>query len=256
MTFSIAISGKGGTGKTTIAALLTKVLGEKVKGPLLLVDADPNSNLNEALGVEVERTVGDVREKFIKEKDTLPPEQVKEEYLKYLIQTSILELEDFDLIVMGRPEGPGCYCYINNVLRKILDSIPQYYPLVLMDTEAGLEHFSRRTTHDVDVLLVTTDLTVSGAVTAKRIKKLCSQLHINIGKIFLIVNRVPSSMGDKVDEVVRASEVECVGIIPEDPFIQQFNAEGKPLLDLPQNSPSLKAIEDLVDKLLLPMLKA
>ncbi|MCP8322216.1 MAG: AAA family ATPase, partial [archaeon] len=120
MTFSIAVSGKGGAGKTTITALLIKILSKKVKGPMLVIDADPNSNLNEALGIKIENTIGDIRERFLKNKDDLSPEQSKEEYLNYLIQSSIAENDDFDLIVMGRPEGPGCYCFINNVLRKIL----------------------------------------------------------------------------------------------------------------------------------------
>ncbi|MGQ9470004.1 MAG: ATP-binding protein [Nitrososphaerales archaeon] len=254
MTFSIAVSGKGGTGKTTITALLLKTLSKKVDGPMLVIDADPNSNLNEGLGVKIENTIGDLRERFLKNKDDLPPEYPKEEYLNYLIQSSIIESDDYDLVVMGRPEGPGCYCPINYALRKILDSISQHYPLVLIDTEAGLEHFSRRTTRDVDLLLVTTDPTITGAKTAKRIKELCKELHIKIGRILLIVNRVNPSMREKIDEVIKTSELDCVGIIPEDPLIQQFNIEGKPLLDLPSSSIALKAVNEVVDKTLLQLI--
>ncbi|MCP8317018.1 MAG: AAA family ATPase [archaeon] len=254
LTFSIAVSGKGGTGKTTITALLIKILSKKVE-PMLVIDADPNSNLNEALGIKIENTIGDVRESFLKNKDNLSPEHPKEEYLNYLIQSSIIESDDYDLIVMGRPEGPGCYCFINNVLRKILDSVSQNYPLVLMDTEAGLEHFSRRTTRDIDLLLVATDPTINGARTAKRIKELCKELNINIGKILLIVNRVTPSMEGRIEEVIKTSEIDCVGIIPEDPLIQQFNIEGKPLLDLPSSSIALKAINELVNGLLLQLIK-
>ena len=255
MTFSIAVSGKGGAGKTTITALLIKILSKKVKGPMLVIDADPNSNLNEALGIKIENTIGDVRERFLKNKDNLPPEQSKEEYLNYLIQSSITENDDFDIIVMGRPEGPGCYCFINNVLRKVLDSVSQHYPLVLMDTEAGLEHFSRRTTRDIDLLLVATDPTISGARTAKRIKELCKELQINIGRILLIVNRVTPSMKERIDEVIKTSEIDFVGIIPEDPLIQQFSIEGKPLLNLPSSSIALKAVNEVVNGLILQLIK-
>jgi len=255
LTFSIAVSGKGGTGKTTITALLIKILSKKVKGPMLVIDADPNSNLNEALGIEIENTIGDIRERFLKNKDNLSPEHSKEEYLNYLIQSSIIESDDFDLIVMGRPEGPGCYCFINNVLRKVLDSVSQNYPLVLMDTEAGLEHFSRRTTRDIDLLLVATDPTINGARTAKRIKELCKELQINIGRILLIVNRVTPSMEGRIDEVIKTSGIDFVGIIPEDPLIQQFSIEGKPLLNLPSSSIALKAVNEVVNGLILQLIK-
>lgn len=251
MTFSIAISGKGGTGKTTITALLVKNFIKKLNGPILVIDADPNSNLNEALGIEINNTIGDLREKFLKNKDSLPPEQSKEDYLNYLIQSSIVETNDFDFIAMGRPEGPGCYCFINNILRKILDTISRHYPLVLIDTEAGLEHFSRRTTRDLDLLLVVTDPTISGARTAKRIKDLCKELHINIEKTLLIVNRISSYMKDRMDELIKISEIDYAGMIPEDPLIQQFNIEGKPLFDLPSSSIALKAVSDIVNELVL-----
>lgn len=251
MTFSIALSGKGGTGKTTITALLIKILSKKVEGPMLVIDADPNSTLNEALGIKAENTIGDLRERFLKNRDSLPPEYPKEDYLNYLIQSSVMENNDYDLIIMGRPEGPGCYCFVNNVLRKVLDSVSQKYPLVLMDTEAGLEHFSRRTTRDIDLLLVATDPTISGAKTAKRIKELCKELHINIGRILLVVNRATPSVEDKIKEVIKESELDCAGIIPEDPLIQQFNAEGKSLLDLPSSSTALKAVNEIVNELIL-----
>ncbi|MEM2955600.1 MAG: AAA family ATPase [Nitrososphaerales archaeon] len=254
LTFSIAVSGKGGTGKTTITALLVKTLIKKVNGPMLVIDADPNSNLNEALGIKINNTIGDLRESFLKNKDNLPPEQSKEDYLNYLIQSSIIETDDYDFIAMGRPEGPGCYCFINNILRKILDTISQHYPLVLIDTEAGLEHFSRRTTRDLDLLLVATDPTISGARTAKRIKELCKELHINIEKTLLIVNRVTPSMKERIDEVIKTSGIDYASMIPEDPLIQQFNAEGKPLFDLPSSSIALKAIGNLVNGLIVQLI--
>ncbi|NWG08872.1 MAG: AAA family ATPase [Nitrososphaerales archaeon] len=256
MTFTIAVSGKGGTGKTAITALLVKALGKRVDGPMLVVDADPNSNLNEALGIDAKRTIGDIRERFLKNKESLPPEQPKDEYLNYLIQSSIIEGEDFDMMIMGRPEGPGCYCYLNNILRKIIDSTSQHYPLVLIDTEAGLEHFSRRTTKDLDLLLVVTDPTVRGAMTAKRIKELCKELHIKVGRIFLIINRMSPQLEGRIDGIAKTSGIELGGIVPEDSLIQQFDIKGDSLLNLPENSPALKAIDDLVERVLLRLIAA
>ena len=181
MTFTIAVSGKGGTGKTTVSALLVRALVEKEKKPILAVDADPNSNLNECLGVSLKRSVGDIRETLLEKQQSLPPDQSKESYLDYMIQSSLTESDAFDLLAMGRPEGPGCYCYVNNVLRKIVDSIASGYPYVVMDTEAGLEHLSRRTTRDLDVLIITTDPTTRGAATAKRIAELVKELDTKVG---------------------------------------------------------------------------
>ncbi|MGQ9718453.1 MAG: ATP-binding protein [Nitrososphaerales archaeon] len=250
------MSGKGGTGKTAITALLVKALGKRVDGPMLVVDADPNSNLNEALGIDAKRTIGDIRERFIKNKESLPPEQPKDEYLNYLIQSSIIEGDDFDMMVMGRPEGPGCYCYLNNILRKIIDSTSQHYPVVLIDTEAGLEHFSRRTTKDLDLLLVVTDPTARGAMTAKRIKELCKELNIKVGRILLIINRMSPQLEDRIGGIVKTSGIELGGIVPEDPSIQQFDIKGDPLLNLPEDSPALKAIDDLVEKVLIRLITA
>jgi len=249
LTFSIAVSGKGGTGKTTIAALLIQTIWKKTGGPVLAIDADPNSNLNELLGVEAQKTVGDIREQLLKEKDKLPLEQTKEDYLNYMIQSSLVESQGFDLLVMGRPEGPGCYCYLNTLLRKIVDSLSKNYPYCVMDAEAGLEHFSRRTTRDVDVLLITTDPSSRGIMTAKRIVQLVEGLNTNFGKIYVIANRVTPEVAENIRSQIAYFGLECLGTVPEDPLIQRFDLDAKPLIGLPESSLARRSVEAMAERL-------
>ena len=249
MTFSIAISGKGGTGKTTIAALLIQTIWKRTGGPVLAVDADPNSNLNELLGVETTKTVGEIREQLLKEKDKLPIEQTKEDYLNYMIQSSLVESEGFDLLVMGRPEGPGCYCYLNTLLRKIVDSLSKNYPYCVIDAEAGLEHFSRRTTRDIDVLLITTDPSSRGIATAKRIFDLVRDLNTKFGRIYVVANRVTPNVAENVKNQIASLDLECLGTVPEDPLIQQFDLDAKPLAELPESSPAHRSVEAIAERL-------
>lgn len=252
MTYTIAVSGKGGTGKTTVASLLVRILWEKAGKPVLAVDADPNANLNQALGVPVKAAVGDIRERLLDEKDTLSPAQTKEDYLNYMIQSSLSEYEGFDLLVMGRPEGPGCYCYVNNLLRKIIDSITSSYALVVMDTEAGLEHFSRRTTRDIDALLITTDPTSRGIATAKRISELTKEINTKVGRQYVIANRVPDATRDRVVQDIAAAGLDCIGVVPEDPLVQEFDINGKPIVKLPENSAAYKATLEIAGRLQIP----
>jgi len=249
LTFSIAVSGKGGTGKTTIAALLIRTIYKKTGEPVLAIDADPNLNLNELLGVEAKKTVGDIREQLLKEKDKLSLEQTKEDYLNYMIQTSLVESEGFDLLVMGRPEGPGCYCYVNTLLRKIVDSLSKNYPYCVMDAEAGLEHFSRRTTRDVDVLLITTDPSSRGIMTAKRIVDLVKELNTRFGKIYVVANRVTPDVAETVKNQIASLGLECLGTVPEDPLIQQFDLDAKPVTELPESSLARQSVEAIAERL-------
>jgi len=251
LTFSIAISGKGGTGKTTIAALLIRAIWKKTGEPVLAIDADPNSNLNELLGVEAKKTVGDIREQLLREKDKLPLEQTKEDYLNYMIQSSLVESEGFDLLAMGRPEGPGCYCYVNTLLRKIVDSLSKNYPYCVMDAEAGLEHFSRRTTRDVDVLLITTDPSSRGIMTAKRIVELVKELNTKFGKIYVVANRVTPEVDENIRNQITSLGLECLGTVSEDPLIQQFDLNAKPLTELPESSPARQSIGAIAERLLI-----
>lgn len=252
MTFSVAVTGKGGTGKTTISALLVRALVERGKKPVLAVDADPNSNLNESLGVSLKGSVGEIRENLLERQRSLPPDQSKESYLDYMIQSSLTESDAFDLLAMGRPEGPGCYCYVNNVLRKIVDSITSSYPYVIMDTEAGLEHFSRRTTRDIDVLTITTDPTARGVTTAKRIVELVKELDTKVGRIYAIANRVPDSLDERIRGDLQNAGLECLATVPEDELVREFEVEGRPIYHLPSTSEALRSVDEMVDKLQIP----
>ena len=252
MTFSVAVSGKGGTGKTTVSTLLIRALVENGKKPVLAVDADPNSNLNESLGLSIRRTVGDIRENLLERQSSLPPEESKEDYLNYMVQSSLTESDEFDLLAMGRPEGPGCYCYVNNVLRKIIDSIASNYPYVVMDTEAGLEHLSRRTTRDLDVLMITTDPTTRGIATAKRIAELVKELDTKVGHIYTIANRVPELLNERVRRDLQNVGLECLAIVPEDELVQEFEVEGKPIYTLPRLSKAFRSVVEMVDRLQVP----
>jgi CO dehydrogenase maturation factor len=220
----------------------------------LAVDADPNSNLNEALGVKADISVGKAREILIENKDKLGPNQTKEEYFKYLFHNAIEEYDGFDLLVMGQAEGSGCYCFINNLLRKIMDDLADRYPLMIVDTEAGLEHFSRRTTRDIDILLVVTDPTAKGVLTARRISELIKSLNTNIGKVYLVLNRVPLEFMDRVQDLENRSGLKCLAVIPRDPLIEEFDLSGRSLTELPETSKALNGVKELLKKIKIPTL--
>lgn len=251
MTFTVAISGKGGAGKTMLAALLVIYLLRKIDGELkiLVVDADPNQNLDRVLGAKVDKTVGDLREELLNIKDEIPSGISKKQYFEYMIRNIVYEGEYFDLLAMGRPEGPGCYCYVNHLLRMILDKISEEYDVVIIDTEAGLEHLSRRTTRDVDVLIIITDPTFRGIITAERIRSLVQELETKVHKIYAVGNRVTSHISKKIEEELIKRGFEVLGLIPEDPYIQELDLEGKPFTEIPDNSPAYKAVESIADKL-------
>ena len=200
MTITIALAGKGGVGKTTIAGLVIKYLVRTQPGAVLAIDADPSSNLNMVLGMELEWTVGDIREDILEQvksslvasgaaMGTLPGGITKQDYLDYQIRSSLTEGDRFDLIAMGRSEGPGCYCAVNHTLRNVIDSISSNYRYVVIDNEAGMEHLSRRTTRDVQHLLIISDPTQRGIVAAKRIADFRKDFDINIENAYLIINR-------------------------------------------------------------------
>lgn len=248
----ISASGKGGTGKTTIIALLLKcILDSNSNKDILVVDADPATNLPDVLGVSINKTVGEVANELKKriEKGTIPLGVSKRDLLEGWVYSTIVELDDFDMLVMGRTEGEGCYCYVNNVLTKILDTIISNYDLVLMDMEAGLEHLSRRTDKDVDKMIIVTDMSLMGFKTAKRIKELIKEVHIKIKSVYLVGNRFPPKFRSKLEEWASKIGVEFGALIPYDPLVEEFNILGKSLLELPSDSPALKAAYGLAEKL-------
>jgi len=246
----IAVSGKGGTGKTLVSSLLIKSLIDKDLD-ILAIDADPDSNLPEALGIEVDRTVGDIREELKKDtaEGNIPPEVNKWDILDYKIMESIIETPEFDLLVMGRPEGSGCYCAVNNILRKIIERLSSNYDIIVIDTEAGLEHLSRRTTQNVDLMLVVTDPSKRGILTAQRIEELSEDLEITFKKQYLILNRVKTGNEDELLEEVNKIGLKIVGIIHEDELIESYDREGTPLINLPDDSQAFTSILKITEVL-------
>jgi CO dehydrogenase maturation factor len=241
---SIAVAGKGGTGKTTLTGLMLRYLAEKGLKPILAVDADANANLSEVLGVEVPGTIGDLREGM---KTDVPTGMTKEAYMEYNIQKLLVETGTYDLLVMGLPEGAGCYCYANALCKKFIDFLINEYDYVVMDNEAGLEHLSRLLTKDIDVLMVVSDPSLRGIRTAGRIKELIEKLRLNIKKLALVVNRAPDGrISDEARHLIDELGLELAGIIPEDPVIAQFDREGKPTVEIPGDSVSYKGLSEIM----------
>ena len=255
MTKTIAIAGKGGTGKTTVAALLIKFLLQK--GLVLAVDADPSTNLSQALGLPLDdtKTVGRIREKMAEDvsKDRLSPDIAKPEYLFSKIVESLIESKGFDLLSMGRPEGPGCYCASNEFLRASLDKLVKDYKYnyIVMDCEAGMEHISRQTTRDVDVLLIMSDPTIKGVTTAARMKKLIEEMRSNVGKVGIVINRVRGELSPEIKKAIDESGLQIIAVIPEDPDMAGLEMKGRPVAELPERSPLQLKVKEIVEDLRL-----
>ena len=243
---TIAVSGKGGVGKTTFAALLIKALSEK--SVVLAVDADPNSTLDAMLGIEVDQTIGDLREDMTRNVGDLPLGMSKPEYMDYHLRMAMVEGEKIDLIAMGRQEGPGCYCYINNILRTYLDTLSGNYDYVVMDNEAGMEHLSRRTTRDVDMMFILSDPTRYGVVTAGRIGDLSGNPDLKVKERCLVINRV-TDIPEALNPVVEKQGFDCIEMIPEDEHIMEFSVTGSPLIGLPADSPAYRRAKEILAKL-------
>jgi len=247
MTSTIAVAGKGGTGKTTVSGLIIKYLLEKKMTPILAVDADANSNLNEVLGVEVENSIGGVREDITKNVGSIPPGMPKDAYLELKVQEILVEANGFDLLVMGRPEGPGCYCYVNNILRKYMDILAKNYRYVVMDNEAGMEHLSRRTTYEVDHLLLVSDTSPRAIRAAAKIKDLAGELELKVKKTYLIINRVPDiELNPILKREIERLNLELLGIVPLDERILEIDLEKEPIFELPDDSGAFRAISNLI----------
>jgi CO dehydrogenase maturation factor len=254
MGFTIAVAGKGGTGKTSLCGLTIRYLKERKHGAILAVDADANANLNDVLGVKVHATVGKLREtslEAIKSTAPRPGGMSMEQLFDYQIQQALIEATGFDLLVMGRPEGSGCYCAANNIIRKYMDKLADTYPFTVMDNEAGLEHLSRRTTQDTDLLLIISDSSVRGIMTAGRIGELVKELNLNVKRSVLIVNRVQDrDLDSTLQKVIDQQGVEFGGFVPADELIFEYDLNGKPLIQLPQDSKALTSFYTVLDKLI------
>jgi len=250
MSFSIAVAGKGGSGKTSIASLVIRYLKKNGTGPILAVDADPNANLGESLGLDIKQTVGLILDGFERDKIRIPPGMTKEAYLDYKLNEIVVESPGLDLITMGRGEGPECYCYPNLILRKFADTLADNYPYMVVDNEAGMEHLSRRTTQNVDELLIISNHSVKGVRTVARIKELVTELKLVVKRQSVIINLAPDEFNPLVVEELSRLGITPVATIPADEQIYEYDLKMKPLLDLPDTSKAVKAIGDLMAKLL------
>lgn len=248
MAFTIALAGKGGTGKTTTAALIVRALHELGARSVLAVDADPNATLHEALGVEVERSVGEITEEMMQSAEATPGGMSKDAWLEYHIQRYVVESPAFDLLSMGRPEGPGCYCYANNLVRGSVDALSRSYEYVVIDNEAGLEHLSRRTTRDVDLLLVVSDPSVRGIRTAGRLSELADELALRVGGRHLVVDRGAEPLDPALSAAAAETGLGVLGVVPLDDAITRCDLEGEGLFSLAEASPALDAVRDMMTR--------
>lgn len=247
MQYTIALAGKGGTGKTTMAGLLIKYLVEKNRTPILAVDADCNSNLNEVLGLEIKDTLGNAREEM--KKGVVPGGMTKDIFMEMKLEEAMVEAPGYDLIVMGQPEGAGCYCAANTLLAGFMDRLADNYPYIVMDNEAGMEHISRLTTKNVDILLLITDPSRRGLQAAIRIDDLARRLNIGVAKSYVVINQAKEAPSEKALEMIHEGGLELAGTVPEDRTIYDFDFNGRPTIEMPDDSVSVQASFEIFDKI-------
>jgi CO dehydrogenase maturation factor len=250
LAFNIAVAGKGGCGKTSLASLIIRYLKNNGMKPILAVDADANANLGESLGLTVTRTVGELLDEFQGEKINIPPGMSKEAYLDFKLNSILVESPGLDLLTMGRGEGPECYCYPNLMIRKFADELSGNYAYTVMDNEAGMEHLSRRTTQNVDTLLLVSNHSVKGVRTIARIQELATSLKLVVHKELAIINMVPDKLDPLVSEELDRLGIEPAAVIPEDEELYRYDLELKPLVDMPETSKAVRAVDDLMGKVL------
>ena len=250
MSFSIAIAGKGGSGKTSTASLIIRYLQRQGFLPILAVDADGNANLGESLGLNTEKTIGSIIAAFNDDKMSIPSGLTKGVYLELKLNEAIVESNGLDLISMGRGEGTGCYCYPNTVLKKFIDELKSNYAYMVMDNEAGMEHLSRRTTENIDELFIVSDHSVKGIRTAARIIQLIEELKLIVGRQSVIINRVPQTIDNYVLKELEQVGIKPVATIPMDEEILKYDLEKQSLLDLPNNSKAVQAVMRLMEMIL------
>jgi CO dehydrogenase maturation factor len=246
MTITIAVAGKGGTGKTTLSGLLVRYLVQHEQGKILAIDADPSSNLHLVLGLPLNQTVGDIREDA---RGAAKPGMSRQDWLGYAVRMAVEEGNDFDLLAMGRPEGQGCYCAANHMLRSIMDGINGGYDFVVMDNEAGMEHLSRRTTRDVDHLLLVSDASLRGMAAVEAMVELSKELEINVLNTHLIVNRVIGDLPDALRDKAAGLGPPLLATLPYDPLLVEYDAQGRPLVELPEDALMSRAVADVARQL-------
>ena len=244
----IAVTGKGGTGKTAVTAMMIRHLlnGSAKKYKILAIDADPDANLADAMGVTVGKTIGDMREFMQQSRYTTSPDTDKQALFESKLFEILAEEEGYDLLVMGKPEGSGCYCFVNNLLRGIMDKTVSDYDLTIIDTPAGLEHFSRKTIPDLDILVVVTDESRRGLTTAERIRDLAGDIELRYKEMYVVVNKVTPERKQKVLETARGVGLKVIGTIPYDELLAKFDLVGDPLIGLPDDTPAVVEMKSVV----------
>lgn len=248
-TQTIAVAGKGGVGKTTICGMIIDRLIQEKKGPVLVVDADANSNLNEVLGVEVDTTLGAIREEMAQAelKGTIPAGMSKQDYAEMKFSDALVEERDFDMLVMGRTQGKGCYCYVNGVLKSQVDKYVNNYRYLVIDNEAGLEHISRGTLPHVDLMLLVSDCSRRGIQAVARIAEMVGELNLQPGKMLLIVNRAPGGqLNAGVAEEIEKHGLQLAGVLPQDELVYEYDCDGKPSSKLPESAPIKTALHQIM----------
>lgn len=254
MAHVIAVAGKGGVGKTTLCGLLIQYLCEQNKGPILAVDADANSNLNEVLGVEVESTLGDIREEIARsemaKESPIPAGMSKADYAEMKFSQALVEDDDFDLLVMGRTQGKGCYCFVNGLLQAQLTKLQNAYPYFVVDNEAGMEHISRGVLPSMQTAILVSDCSRRGIQAVGRIARLIEECDMHPKQIGLIVNRAPNGvLNEGTKEEIEIQGLHLLGVVPQDETVFEFDCEGRPTVQLPQDSPVRAALKEIVKKL-------
>jgi len=246
----IAITGKGGTGKTAVTAMLIRHLVKSGKSKTILaIDADPDANLADALGVEVTHTVGEMREFMQQARFNTPPETDKQKLFEAKLFETLVEEDGYDLLVMGRPEGSGCYCFVNNLLRGLMDKTVDQYDLTIIDTAAGLEHFSRDTIPDLETLIVVTDESRRGLTTAERIREIAREMNLKYENLYVIANKVMENRKDKVIQNATDIGLKVIGVLPYDEKVAKLDLVGDPLIDLPDDAPAVVEMEQVIGEL-------
>jgi len=250
--YTIAVAGKGGVGKTTTCGMIIDYLCSKKQGPVLVVDADANANLNEVLGVEVETSLGEIREEMAQAelKGTLPAGMTKADYADFKFSSAIIEEDDFDMLVMGRTQGKCCYCYVNGVLKTQVDKYAKNYSYIVMDNEAGLEHVARGTLPKVDAMLLISDCSRRGIQAAARVAEIVEEMELKPGIMGLIVNRAPEGkLDDGVMEEIEKRGLKLLGILPQDDGVYRCDCDGEPSAKLPESNPVKAAVRKTMQDL-------
>ena len=252
MPHTIAVAGKGGVGKTTTCGMIINYLCKKNKGPVLVVDADANANLNEVLGVEMETSLGQIREEIAHAelKGTIPKGMSKADYAEFKFNSALIEEDDFDMIVMGRTQGQGCYCFVNGMLKTQVDKYARNYSYVVMDNEAGLEHVARGTLPHVDTMLLISDCSRRGIQAVARIAEMVGELNLNPGQMGLIVNRAPGGvLDDGIKAEIEKHGLKLFGVLPHSDAVYRCDCDGEPSANLPDSEPMKTALKGVMQSI-------